>query len=227
MNEDQSKSMKTTESSDNDTQRDNIYVKDTASNNNLRSAASVNDFYNKFNPPYDKCKVLALEKAINIKAKTTTNYVPYQNVILLRGESTIKKSDLLKPKLQDVFEQALGFKFEVVAIGPHVKDIDIGDFIDIKNTKSMSICSFIPDPNTVFEWRIRLRDDREAMIAHNVKSAESPNKVGGPTMVKHIKPDVSPVMFNLEQEVTIVEYFLTEDHNISGIFFPMNNVHKG
>ncbi|KKM91560.1 hypothetical protein LCGC14_1227400 [marine sediment metagenome] len=176
---------------------------------------------------YDNAVKRAKITAERLGGETITNYIPYQNCLILRGVGKISKSNLLKPKIQDVFEEAIGFRFRIVGIGSDVKGLLLGDTVDIKSTSMLSLRPLIPNKNTIVSWRERLKADREAMIAHGVKEAEDPSKIGRiPLASIGMKELQIGGIFNLEEQVEIVEYFSTEDHNISGVFHIVEGVHE-
>lgn len=182
---------------------------------------------------YDNTVKKAKITAERLGGETVTNYIPYQNCLMLRGVGKISKSNLLKPKIQDVFEEAIGFRFRIVGIGSDVKGLLLGDTVDIKSTSMLSLRPLIPNKNSIVSWRERLKVDREAMIAHGVKEAEDPSKIGRTLLASTstaMKELQTGGIFNLEEQVEIVEYFSTEDHNISGVFHIVetvqNSVHE-
>ena len=158
-------------------------------------------------------------RAFSMLGRSSVNYVPVHNSIILRGESDIKISDLLKPDPKEVFKSALGFKFTVAAYGPEVKNLRIGDSVDIKNTTGLSLSPFIPNERNIRNLREKYKSDRDAMIAHSIKGAEDKSKVGS-VLIKTTLDDKPNKVIDLnEKTVTIIEHFATEDYNISGILY--------
>ena len=164
---------------------------------------------------------------------TVINYLPYQNGIILKATSMIPKSAILKPTPKEIMEEAHGFEFEVMGVGPDVRNLCIGDIVDIKNTQGLSLRPMIPHPQNVTVWRKKLKGDRDLMIKHNIATAEDSGKIGSAAAVgklqltdKHGIPEKSDIM-DLDELIEIVEHFATEDHNISAIYIPVDYVREG
>lgn len=171
-----------------------------------------------------------IDKAKSIGAKTTVNYVPLMNVVLLKGEGRIKKIKLMSQDLSRVFDNEAIFKFVVAGVGENVKGIDLGDIVDIKSLEGIQLRPFIPHDLKIGLWREKLTSDKELMIRHNLGMAEDVSKVGStaknPILGKdgeNIKKEEAKPKLSLDEYVDVVEYFVTEDHNISGVFTPLTN----
>lgn len=180
---------------------------------------------------YDIACMKAASIALDIGAKTVVNYVPLQNGVLVMGTSKIKKSGILKASPKEIFEDAEGFEFTVVAVGPDVKNIKLGDVVDIKSTHGMSLRPFVPHPLNVTVWRKKLKNDRESLIRHTMGSSEDASKVGsvagvGSMGIVDMNGEATAPKFDLEGVIEIVEHFATEDHNISSIYDPIAYVRE-
>ena len=184
-----------------------------------RTQISADDLHEE---PSVNCK-LAIARAKELGGETIVNYVPTHNSIILRGDSKIKISDLLKNDIKEVFKSALGFKFTVVGFGPEVKGLKIGDLIDIKNTEGLSLRPFIPSSKNIKVLREKYKNDRDTLIRYGIKSAEDPKHVGVGAAMNIVKQspfsDKNPFLSTQEEEVDVIEYFATEDYNVSAILF--------
>jgi len=170
----------------------------------------------------------SLTKAEEIGAKTSVNYVPTQNGVLMRATSDIKESAVLNDDPKEIFQQAEGFEFVVVAVGPDVKNIELGEVIDVKSMQGVSLRPFVPHPQNVTVWRKNLKADPEAMIRHNLHIAEDAGRVGSGGAVSNLQVVGNPMVdaagmplkkgVDIEKTITIVEHFATEDHNVSAVY---------
>lgn len=174
-----------------------------------------------FYSDYDEAVRKSQEVANRIGAKTSVNYVPHDVTIVLRGESYVRRSLLLERDPRKVLGEAVGFVFVVVGFGPRVKGLEMGDIIDIKSTQGLSLRPFIPHRYNMSEWYKILEKDKAATIGRVIEKAES-GRVVGAAMVKdaeRILRNSGDVNYN--EEVLVVEHFVTEEFNISGIYHPM------
>jgi len=158
----------------------------------------------------------------NRPAKTTINYLPSAFAVILEGVGYCKILDLIHQDPKQVFKN-VQFIFRIAAYGSSTNPIyNIGDLIDIRSTDAVSYRPMFYNKNSILKWQNYFRNNKELVRASAISDK---NRFHG----KVILPgDIEPKgdigakgdkkLFTGQETVEVTEYFLTEDHNIFGVY---------